>query len=463
MRALIPRTAAVRVAATFALVFLAGSAAVLGSIFLITTHSLDAEADAVIVAEEEGLLLQYEQGGSQAVAQELTRRMDSWGRNGALYLLADPSFDRLAGNLQRWPFDGMPETDWPEFAVLAGHGARPVRHAVRARLRRLPDGDLLLIGTDLSERQAFIHRFAIAIAWGVALTAILAGAAGAWLNQATVRRVAGVADACDSILAGNLSGRMPVSGSGDEFDSLSVAVNRVLERLENQTRTLRTTLDSMAHDLRAPLHRLRNRLDDLGRSKSDLSETTLERIDESLHDVDHLQHTLAMLLQIARAESSDAPADMSVVDLGALATDVAELFGPVAEEAGTRLELRCAEGALVEGNRQLLAQLLTNLLENALAYGRPGGRVVIDVGRGARGASLAVADDGPGIAPEDRERALQPFVRLAGSVGTQGAGLGLSLVAAVARMHRAVLLLEDNVPGLRAKVSFPLVTTWPGG
>jgi signal transduction histidine kinase len=450
------RNSVVRTTVAFAGLFMVGSAMLLGSIFLITNRSIDAEADAVIMAEEEGLLAQYAQGGTAAVSAELTRRADSWGRNGALYLLTDPGLKPLAGNLGRWPFDGVPDGTWPEFEVMARGPHGEMNHPVRSRLRRLPDGDMLLFGTDLSERKAFAERFLAATFWGIALVALLAAAAGAWLSRRMTRRVAGVAEACQSILSGDLTRRLPVSPAGDEFDMLAVAVNQVLARLEEQTSLLRTTLDSVAHDLRAPMQRLRIRLDDLRRSGEAVGHATAGKaLDDSVRDIEHVQRTLGTLLQIARLEGSQDGSWPEPVDLDALANDLTELYEPVANERGISLTRVEAGTASVPGSRQLMAQLLTNLIENAIRHGRAGGHVSIATHRDERGMTLSVSDDGPGIRPEDRDRALQPFVKLQAGEFGEGSGLGLSLVAAIARMHKASLLLSDNEPGLVVTVVFP--------
>jgi signal transduction histidine kinase len=455
MKLRLHETTAFRTAAAFALVFLVGAAVLLGSVFLITSRVLDSEVDAVILAEEEGLLAEYRSGGSAAVEAELRRRMDSWGRIRALYLLVDPNLKPIAGNLGQWPFQSVPDDPWPEFPVLARHPQGDVEHPVRARLDRLPDGNILLTGTDLSERREFTGRFATATLWAIGLVALLAAAAGAWLSQSMVRRVSAVAEACRQILEGDLSKRLPASAAHDEFDSLARAVNRVLGRLEEQTTVLRTTLDSVAHDLRGPLHRLRSRLEDVERSTAILAPAVSTALTESLRDIERVQRTLGTLLQIARARSAREGLERQDVDLASLASDVGDLFEPPARESGMSLSVTTDRAVIIAGNRQLLAQMLANLVENAVAYGRPGGHIAISVGEEAGRAILRVADDGPGIPAADRRRVLQPFVRLETAGGCDGAGLGLSLVAAVARMHRATLELADNEPGLRVTIGFP--------
>ncbi len=248
---------------------------------------------------------------------------------------------------------------------------------------------------------------------------------------------------------------LPVVGANDEFDALAVSVNRVLDRLEEQARTLRATFDSTAHDLRAPLHRLRTRMDALLLRSPPLEPAVRESVESALREVDHLQRTLATLLQIALAESGAPLAAPSAVDVGELALELVELFEPVAAAQGLALACQQEADAIVQGNRQLLAQLLTNLIENGLKYVPAGGRIEVAVRKLADRVSLEVSDNGPGIAAADRSRAPQPFVRFGADAGQEGSGLGLSLVAAIARLHRGRFELQSNDPGLRVVVELP--------
>jgi signal transduction histidine kinase len=262
---------------------------------------------------------------------------------------------------------------------------------------------------------------------------------------------------CNRILAGDLGRRLPVAGANDEFDALAISMNDVLDRLEDQARTLRATFDSAAHDLRAPLHRLRTRMDALLFRSPPLEPAVHESIESALREVDHLQRTLAVLLQIALAESGAPLASPAAVDVGELATELAELFEPAVRDRGLTLVDHEDSGAIVQGNRQLLAQLVTNLIENCLKYVPAGGRIDLSVKRLADSVCLVVADNGPGVPDGDRARATQPFVRLGHGTGKpDSSGLGLSLVAAIARLHRARLSLENNDPGLRVVVELPL-------
>jgi len=218
---------------------------------------------------------------------------------------------------------------------------------------------------------------------------------------------------------------------------------------------LRATFDSTAHDLRAPLQRLRTRMDALLQRSPPLEPAVHESIESALREVDHLQRTLATLLQIALAESGAPIASPAAVDVGELAAELVELFEPLAGDKGLRLACRHEGPAVVQGNRQLLAQLITNLIENGLKYVPAGGRIDIGVRQLAGCVRLVVSDDGPGIPAPERSRAVQPFVRFGPGANQEGSGLGLSLVAAIARLHRGRLELQSNDPGLKVIVELP--------
>ncbi len=328
-------------------------------------------------------------------------------------------------------------------------------HPVRAAVRVLPGGDLLLVGTDISQGRRFAEKFRFATLMGIGLSTLAAALAGFWFSYRLARRVGDVTRTCQRIMAGETGRRLPVAGVNDEFDALAASVNRVLDRLEEQAGTLRATFDSTAHDLRAPLHRLRTRMDALLLRSPPPEPAVRESIESALREVDHLQRTLATLLQIALAESGAPLAAPAAVDVGELAVELVELFEPVAGARGLTLACRFEGAAVVQGNRQLLAQLLTNLIENGLKYVPAGGRIEVAVRRLSEGVRLIVSDDGPGMAAGDRSRAPQPFVRFGAPAGQEGSGLGLSLVAAIARLHRGRLELHSNHPGLRVIVDLP--------
>jgi signal transduction histidine kinase len=428
----------------------------LGSAYLLTDGLITDEVDLIIDTELKSLQDKYARTGVPGVTDEINLRIDSWGRIGAVYMIVDPNFERIAGNVTHWPFEGMPNETWPEFEIATIEPGRRAVHPVRAAVRTLPGGDRLLVGTDISQGRRFAEKFRFAMLWGIGLTTLAAALTGFWFSYKLARRVSDVTRTCKRILEGDLSRRLPVVGANDEFDALAVSVNHVLDRLEDQARTLRATFDSAAHDLRAPLHRLRTRMDALLLRSPALEPAVHESVESALREVDHLQRTLAILLQIALAESGAPLAAPAAVDVGELASELAELFEPVVRDQGLTLVDHEDAGAIVQGNRQLLAQLLTNLIENCLKYVPPGGNIDVSVKRLPDSVCLIVSDNGPGVPADDRVRAVQPFVRLGQTGKPNSSGLGLSLVAAIARLHRARLTLENNNPGLRVVVELPL-------
>ena len=448
-------TSAFRMSMGYTLLVTLAVCVTLGSTFYLTQRIIQGDVDLIIDTEIKSLQNQYVRSGVPGLTEEINLRIDSWGRIGAVYMLAGPKFDRLAGNVTNWPFDGAPAEPYPEFRIESIEPGQRSVHPVRAAVRKLPNGDWLLVGTDMSQDRRYVRTFQIATLWGIGLSILAAAIAGFSFTFRLARRVGDVTDTCVRIMSGEQGHRLPVIGKSDEFDALAMSVNRVLDRLEEQTRTLRATFDSVAHDLRAPLHRLRTRMDAVLRLPT-LESGIREPVESALREVDRLQRTLATLLQIALAESGAPLASPAPVDIGELADELTELFEPVARESGLTLTGHADHGVIVEGNRQLLAQLITNLLENALKYVPAGGRIEVTVKRLAGRAHLIITDNGPGMPAEERQRAGQPFARIGQRSGLEGSGLGLSLVSAIARLHRARLTLESNDPGLRAVVSLPL-------
>jgi len=424
------------------------------SVYLVTRSALEREINAVIRAEAEDLADDMRLGGVDSVAATLRLRKDSWGRTGAVFLLADEHFRPVAGNLSEWPRDvvAMPSST-VEFEIRALERDTDVFHPVAARIERLDNGYWLLVGADTSERNTVLRRFGLATFWGVGLTALCIWLLGAAYARRNARRVREYATTCETIMQGDLTQRLRVDGSRDEFDALAVTVNAMLDRIEQQTTTLRTAFDSIAHDLRTPLYRLRVRLEE-AQLRSPTSNEDL--IGPSLEEIDRVQRTLATLLEISRAEAKGLTTHGDEVDLAQLATNMVELYAPGMRAAGLEVTLDAPESAMLMGNRQLLAQLITNLLENALKYVPSGGHVVVRVQNMPRVVALSIADNGPGIPAADRAAALRPFVRVGDAASKAGgSGLGLSLAAAVARLHGSRLTLGDNAPGLIVHCEFP--------
>ena len=368
MRQELFNTTAFRLSVGYTLLVTLAVVLTLGSAYFLTESLITDEVDLIIDTEMKSLEDKYARSGLPGITDEMNLRIDSWGRIGAVYMIADPNFERIAGNVTHWPFDGMPAEHWPEFEIATIEPGRRAVHPVRAAVHTLPGGNLLLVGTDISQGRRFAEKFRVATLWGIGLSTLAAALAGFWFSYRLARRVEEVTRTCQRIMAGDLGSRLPLAGANDEFDVLASAVNLVLDRLEEQAGTLRATFDSTAHDRRAPLPRLRARLDALLLTAPQLEPAVHESIDSALHEVDHLQRTLATLLQIALAESGTPLSFFSPasIDVGELAVELVELFEPVAASQGVALDCHPGSDARVQGNRQLLAQLLTNLIENAL-------------------------------------------------------------------------------------------------
>ena len=275
--------------------------------------------------------------------------------------------------------------------------------------------------------------------------------AGFAVSRVALKRIETVNAAARSIMAGDMTRRIAVTGAGDEFDVLATNLNAMLERIEALMSGLREVSDNIAHDLKTPLSRLRNS------AEAALRETGVdayrEGLEHTIEKADELIKTFNSLLLVARLEAGALEENAQRFDVGRTVRDVAELYEPVAEERGMRIAANVKSGPQLTGNEQLVVQAVANLIENAIKYsGKPsnagsGAAISIDLRELPDAIEIAVADNGPGIAPEDRERVLRRFVRLEKSRTEPGTGLGLSLVQAVARLHGGAVRLEDNRAG----------------
>jgi signal transduction histidine kinase len=452
LRRLLP-TYGLRLSLLYVLVFALTTSLLVGLLYVYAVRALDRATDEVIEAELQGLAEQYGTGGLGALKSLISERVQAGSSSGDVYLLVGPDLAPVAGNIAAWPGHGSTADRWFEFEVSVAVGTRFEPRKVRAGVFKLVGGYRLLVGTQIHEREEFKSRIGWTLLISLAMVIAVSALLGAWMNRHVLRRVDAISAAGREIVEGNLSRRLPRSGSGDEFDGLAGNLNEMLDRVEQLTQALRFVIDSTAHDLRGPLNRMRSRLDFALRAAG--TEAGRQALEENLRDAEALEQTLAALLRIAQAQGGAAAAEIAPLDLGRLAAEVVELYEPVAAERAIALRSTACADADVRGSRQLLAHALANLIDNALKFTPAGGRVDVRVERVADGLCLVVSDSGPGIAAADRDRALERGVRLAGSGQAPGSGLGLSLVEAVARMHHAKLVLEDNGPGLRVSLHFP--------
>ncbi len=447
------RSSVFRLSLAFAAAFGGSALLLLGFLYVRSGNVLDAEADAVIAAEAEGLRLDYRDHGMVGLVQELRERLvDERGRN-AIYLLVDPAGRPIVGNLADWPREVRRDGPWVLLDLRRFEEGAAAKAEARALVFDLAGGHRLLVGRDLRERVELRRATLEALASSLVATVTL-GLGGAYLLMRRVlRRIDAVERTAATIVRGDLSQRVPLLGRGDEFDRLGARLNDMLAEIERLMAAMREVSDNVAHDLRRPLTRLKGRLEV---ALLDLAEDNPGRqaIESAIAETDTLIESFNALLTIARAEAV-TPEAMEDIDLVAVVTDAVELYRPLAEEKGLALDF-AAEGAVpTRGHAQLLAQATANLLDNAVKYTPAGGRIAVTVARDGDAATIAVADDGAGIPESERERAPRRFVRLDASRSTPGSGLGLSLVETVVRLHGGTLRLDDNRPGLRAILTLP--------
>jgi hypothetical protein len=449
------QTQAFRIVLVYVLLFAFSVTALLFFTYWNTRRTLDSQTDQIIEAEITGLTEEYRHFGLPGLVETVRSRSTHQGQ--ALYLLVDVLHHYVAGNLEFWPQISTEPGDMVEFDFERPVSGKLESRRARGRVLAISGDFQLLVAEDVHDRYLTERMFTTTLPWTVALILLLGTAGGALIGSNMLRRLDTINRTSGEIIAGDLSRRVPLTGSGDEFDVLSENLNRMLDRIERLMKGLREVTDSVAHDLRTPLNRLRNRLEESAARLSAQGAQAGE-IERAIAETDQLIGTFNALLLIAETDAGTTRAAMSALVLAEVAADVVELYEPLAEEKKVALSLIPGPAVVIEGNRSLIAQALANLVDNAIKYTPAGGRIHIRTSVTGAGVELSVADSGPGIPEGDRSRVTERFVRLEASRNSPGTGLGLSLVAAVAHFHNAELVLEDNVPtGLMAVLRFPRV------
>lgn len=420
-------------------------------IYTSTAGFMERQTDETINAEIQGLAEQYSQLGLTGLIRVIKSRVAKDKAGQSVYLLTDWKFNPLAGNIPEWPKFRDMGSGWFDATLEDTENFEPRR--VRMRYFLLPGNFHLLVGRDVSERVKLERLIIDALIWGLGLTVVLGGVGGLLSSRWMLKRIDVINRASREIMNGDLSRRIPSRGTGDEFDRLADNLNAMLDQIVRLMDGVKQVSNNIAHDLRGPLNRIRSGLE-LSLSRTATPEQYREVLESTIAAIDNLLQTFNALLTIAQAESGARRQDFTDLDLSALAEDVAELYDPLAEEKGLTMTLRLEPDVTVPGNRHLLSQALANLLDNAVKYTPPGGGITVALRRTPSGPELSVADTGPGVPPEHRQKVLERFARLESSRNTPGSGLGLSLVAAVAGLHQAELRLEDNAPGLRVVLAF---------
>jgi signal transduction histidine kinase len=462
------RTTAFRLTLAYLLLFALFAASLLGYFAWNTRRLINEQITTTVNAEMSELSDLFGRRGLRGIVFAIENRALRPGAN--LYLIATPAGQSIAGNVASLEPGVMASTGWIETRYRRLDDQETMDHHALVRVEQLSSGFRLLIGHDLEERRRLFGIVANAAQWSVLIVVVLGLGGGVFVARRVLRRIDAMTATTQGIMAGDLSGRLPVGRSGDELDRLAENLNAMLARIETLMTGLKEVSDNIAHDLKTPLTRLRNRAEEaLARSGNEAEyRAALER---TIEESDGLIRTFNALLMIARAESGQARGNMADFDAAEVAESIHELYEPLAEDSGLTLSVK-AVPARLHGNRELVSQALANLVENAIKYGRPEAaqplgadavvvpgahEILIEARRDGDEVRLSVTDHGPGIPEADRKHAVERFVRLEASRTQPGSGLGLSLASAVATLHGGTLQLGDGHPGLRATLALPAV------
>lgn len=454
------RTTTFRLTVLSAALFAASAAFIVYYVYSATARALASQTDRAIMAEIDEFKAKFRAGGPNRLNQEVIRRR--FTNEGALYLLTYGAGRQISGNLNALPEGLEPDGDAArfEYGRESADGEEIEYRRARGVLVELSGGYQLLVGRDVHEDELVVGRVARSAWTAAGLIIVLGLLTGAVVSRRFASRLEGLNAVARDVRAGDLKRRATRDGSGDELDALSQNLNEMLDRIERLMLAMRHAGDSVAHDLRSPLTRMRARLETALLSATGETEETLR---SALADAEELLATFNAVLRVARLESGEQRGEFVVLDPGLLVADLAELYEPVCEEAGLDFVTEIAEGLRVRADRSLVSQAVANLLDNAVKYTLEGGAVALRVRQRSTGrVEISVTDTGPGIPEADRARVVQRFVRLEASRSAPGSGLGLSLVQAVADMHGARFELDDGPgstsgegAGLRAAVVFP--------
>jgi signal transduction histidine kinase len=458
------RTTAFKISLAYLVISAIGSGLVLVSVGGNIKDVIDQQISQTIDADLVGLSEQYSQGGITTLVDIVERRTRVPGAG--LYLVTTHAGEPIAGNVLALPAGVLDHPGVVETSYRVKGDTTTTRRAL-ARIFALSGGFRLLVGHDLAEGESLRPILAHALLNSLISFTIVGTLGGLFLARRVLRRVDSINANARTIVAGDLTGRLPLAGTGDELDRLVENINAMLDRIAELMAGLKEVSDNVAHDLKTPLTRLRSRAEQalrLGQSP----EVYREALEKVIEESDGLIRIFDALLMIARAEAGSGREGMIEFDAGLVASDVGELYEPVAEADGVHFEGDIESGLIVLGSRELVGQAIANLVDNALKYGvAPGWRdetesaITLTARRRGGFVEIAVSDRGPGIAPDDRSRITERFVRLENSRSRPGSGLGLSLVAAVARLHNGTLRIEDNDPGLRIVIVLPAAKGGP--
>jgi len=412
-----------------------------------------AQSDAAMETEIRILSERYERSGVVGLRRLILERITRQQPTGsALYLLMDPLSRPVVGNISRWP--AVEEEDgWLSFRLETRDRDDAQTHPARAKQFALSGGFRLLVGEDIQELKAAERQIIVALSWGVILTLLLGLAGGFFISRRMMTRLEIINETSQRIVDGDLHRRVPVSHRGDEFDRLATHLNRMLDQIQELMEGIRQVSDNIAHDLKTPLSRLRQNLEEISTHRTDDPELS-ESLSHAMREADRLLGLFNALLRIARIESETVTPTLVDLSLADLVKDIVEFYEPLAEEKHQKLTLIIDAAPQLSADRDMLFQSFANLVDNAIKYTPIGGRIQLRVGSVDQKPCLNICDSGPGIPPEDHERVFQRFYRTDSSRSTPGNGLGLSLARAVLQLHGATITLRSNDPGLCVEIRF---------
>ncbi|WP_159593078.1 sensor histidine kinase [Chelativorans xinjiangense] len=456
----IMKTTAARLSALYLILFAICAVVLVIYVTSLSVRMITAQTREAIAEEVSGLGRAYQRGGLPTLVRAMEMRARQPGAN--LYLITDPNGLILSGNvesIQPGVLDTVGWTDRPfAYRRYGEDSGENSRHTAVAQVIRLPNRMILLVGRDLGEPERF--RNVVRNALMAALGMMGFGALLIWffVGRRALKRIDNVSAASRQIMGGDLSRRLPVSGAGDEFDRLSENLNAMLDRISTLNEGLKQVSANIAHDLKTPLTRLRNRAEAALNRREDEA-ACREALEQTIAESDQLIRTFNAILMISRLEAGYSAETTKTVDLSAIVADVVELYEPAAEEMGVELKAEAEVAVRIDGNRELLGQALSNIVDNAIKYSAGGANespaVSVSLQKNAGAARLTVRDNGPGIPEADRERATERFVRLEASRSQPGSGLGLSLAKAVMTFHGGRLELSGDGEGLSVAMVFP--------
>jgi len=455
---LVFRTTTFKLTLLFLAVFAVFAVFLLGYFAWNTNRLITEQISETVDAEMNALTEQHRLGGIRRLLLVVEARARRPGSN--LYLVTTYSGDWLAGNVDLLTQGVLNDAGWTETKYRRLDDTEGLAHSAFVRVDQLPGGFRLLVGRDLDERERLLDIVFSALWWLIGLLIALGLAGGLLVTRRVLRRVDAMTATTQTIMKGDLGGRLAIAGTGDELDRLAGNLNAMLARIEVLMGGLKEVSDNIAHDLTTPLTRLRNRSEAALRNAKG-EDDYRAALEATIEESDSLIKTFNALLMIARAESGQGREEMAEIDAAEIARGVGELYEPVADEKGLVLKVEAPQPAPVQGNRELISQALANLVDNAIKYSnacapaRPAEPILVAAHHEGDRVLLSVADRGPGIPANDRGRVVERFVRLEQSRSEPGSGLGLSLAAAVAHLHGGELRLEDNAPGLRAILALP--------